>query len=188
MVLRRAKPKKSNIDRSKREALISIRKNKDIVILKVYKGGEMMVMNHMDYTSNMIEHLIMNGIYRNLGSNPILKVIKKVNKVISGFILDPRMKKQLTLSCEITPRIYGLPKIHKEGAPLRHVIKIIGSPMYVLVKYMSKILSPLFVKTKSFIKYSNDFVRLIKDDKVEPKDILINFDIVSLSLKFLWMR
>jgi hypothetical protein len=47
-----------------------------------------------------------------------------------------------------------------------------------------RILGPLVGNIDSFIKDSSDFVRMIKNEKVDPNDILlINFDVVSLFTK-----
>jgi len=86
-------------------------------------------------------------------------------------------------SCEVIPRIYGLPKIHKEGVPLRPIVNTIGSPTYELAKYVAKLLKPLVGNTDSFIKDSNDFVKLIKNKRVDKDDILVSFDVVSLFTK-----
>jgi hypothetical protein len=43
-----------------------------------------------------------------------------------------------------------------------------------------KILGPLVGHTDSFKKDSNDFIRIIKNEKVKPEDTLINFDAISL--------
>jgi hypothetical protein len=147
------------------------------------KEGPQLFMNKADYNNKMKEHLTTTGSYKKLSSNPISKVIKEVKKVIKDSNLDEMTKKRLTPSCLITPRIYGLPKIHKEGVPLRPIVNTIGSPTYELTKYVAKILGPLVGNTDSYIKDSSDFVKLIKEEKVEPKDMLISFDVVSLFTK-----
>jgi len=58
-----------------------------------------------------------------------------------------------------------------------------GSPTYELAKHVEKILVPLVGRTYSFIKDSNKFSITIRNEKVKPEDILINFDIVSLFTK-----
>jgi hypothetical protein len=125
-------------------------------------------MNSEDYKTKMIEHLTLSGSYRKLASNPIARITKEVKKVIKDSNLDELTKKHLLPSCEITPRIYGLPKIHKEGIPLRPIVNTIGSPTYQLEKYVAKILGPLVGNTDSFIKDSSDFIRIIKNERVEP--------------------
>jgi hypothetical protein len=123
------------------------------------------------------------GSYRKLNCNPVKKIIRQVKNAINNSNLDERTKKRLTPNNEITPRIYGLPKIHKEDIPLRPIVNTIGSPTYELAKHVAKILSPLVGHTDSFIKDSNEFIKIIKNEKVRPQDTLISFDVVSLFTK-----
>jgi hypothetical protein len=183
MVLRNAKPPKNNISKKDQEAIKNLRNNENIVILKADKGGATVVMNKTDYNNKMMEHLTTTGSYKKLDNNPISMVIKEVKKAIKVSNLDEWMKKRLTPSCQITPRIYGLPKIHKEGTPLRPIVNTIGSPTYELARYVAGILRPLVGKTDSYIKDSRDFVELIKEEKIDSKDMLISFDVVSLFTK-----
>ena len=142
-----------------------------------------MVLDRADYNTKILDNLTLSGSYRKLSNNPISRIIKDVKKALTNSNLDDRLNKHLTPTREITPRIYGLPKIHKEGVPLRPIVNTIGSPTYELEKYLAKILGPLLGNTESFIKDSSEFVRLIKVEKVEPKDMLLNFDVVSLFTK-----
>jgi len=82
-------------------------------------------MNQEDYITKMNEHLSC-GSYRKILKNPIKKIIREVKKAINNSNLDERTKKILLPTSEITPRIYGLPKIHKEGIPLKPIVNTIG--------------------------------------------------------------
>ena len=53
------------------------------------------------------------------------------------------------------PLLYGLPKILKDGIPLRPTVSCIGAPSYHLSKYIVKLLSPLAGKTDSYVKVVN---------------------------------
>lgn len=50
---------------------------------------------------------------------------------------------------EIVPRIYGAPNIHKND------VNMIGSPTYLLAKFIAKALNHLVRHTDSYIKDSN---------------------------------
>ena len=54
-----AKPRhhKSNVSKTQREAIISLRKNKQIVIFEADKGGAVVVMNKSDYITEAKKHL-----------------------------------------------------------------------------------------------------------------------------------
>ena len=84
---------------------------------------------------------------------------------------------------EVTPYIYGVPKIHKGDVPLRPIVDTIGSPTYFLATHLIKIISPLIGNSTSFVKDSNHFFQFINDAKLEPNDILVSFDVVSLFTK-----
>lgn len=56
--------------------------------------------------------------------------------------------------------------------------------MFLLwAKYVAKLFGPLVGNTDSFIKDSSEFVKLIKEERVEHEDMLISFDVVSLFTK-----
>ena len=118
VILRKAKPPKSNLSRSEFEALKSLNNNKDIVLLKADKGGAAIILNKEDYRKKMLDHLENSGSYKKLSKNPL----KKVSRVVAGAIKSSSsvgsLSKKLIESNPLTPRIYGLPKIHKDGAPL----------------------------------------------------------------------
>ena len=78
------------------------------------------------------------------------------------------------------PQIYGLPKVHKEGVPLRPIVAAIGSPSHLLVKELTRILSPLAGKSPSHVRNSADFMQRIRQTSLAETDIMISFDVVSL--------
>lgn len=90
------------------------------------------------------------------------------------------MKDQLTPSYSNPPQIYGTPKIHKEGTPLRPIVSTIGSPTYHLAKELARILTPLTGKSTSFVKNSAHFVNTISEVEIEDHNRLVSFDVVSL--------
>jgi len=82
MILRNAKPPKSNISKSEFEALKSLNNNLDVVVLKEDKGGGVVILDRDDYRKKMLDPLCNNGSYINLNKNPI----KKVSKVLSWIL------------------------------------------------------------------------------------------------------
>lgn len=93
-----------------------------------------------------------NGSYRKLNKDPLKKISKSVALVIKASWSVSSFNHKLIEIFPLTPKIYGLPKIHKEGAPLRPIVNMIGRPTYLLAKYLAKKLKPLVGHTKSFIK------------------------------------
>jgi len=70
-----------------------------------------------------------------------------------GYVNEKRTKGTNELTDKVLAKIipcgsragimYGLPKIHKNGAPIRPIISACGTYIYKLAKYLDKILKPL---------------------------------------------
>ena len=78
----------------------------------------------------------------------------------SGEIPD-RLYHQLQSSSGLTPRIYGLPNIHKQDVPLCLIVSFYTSPTYQLSKHLSSLLSPFVGKTLSYVHNSREFAHVI---------------------------
>ena len=63
---------------------------------------------------------------------------------------------------------------------MRPIVAAIGSPTHELAKELTRILSPLVGKTSSFVKNSTDFVKTIKQIRVDANDIFVSFDVVHM--------
>ena len=72
-------------------------------------------------------------------------------------------RKYLSPQCSTPPQMYGLPKIHKDGIPLRPTVSAIGSPTYRLAKKLAGILSPLAGRTDTYMKNSSEFAQRIRE-------------------------
>ena len=107
--------------------------NKDTIILKADKGNDTIILNANDYHTKMIEHLS-NGSYKKIENDLNNRIIKALTKAIQDSSLDDIIKKKIIPKNPFTPRIYGLPKIHKDGCLLRPIVNTIGSPSYGLAR------------------------------------------------------
>lgn len=180
VVLRKAKPPQKNLSNEEFIALKSLNQNNAIVVLRADKGGATVILNKDDYRKKMFDHLYNSGSYKKLPKNPLKKISRMVALAIKSSSSVSSLYHKLMESSSITPRIYGLPKIHKEGAPLRPIVNTIGGPTYLLAKFLSLKLKPLVGHTESFVKDFAFFVKELKNIKLDPKDILVSFDVVSL--------
>ena len=81
------------------------------------------------------------------------------------------------------PRVYGLPKIHKPGCPLRVIVSSIGSLLYPLATYLHNILFKTIPKANSYIKNSFELV-----DKLKRLHITDEYKLISLDVKSLFMN
>ena len=124
-------------------------------------------MNRQDYVSKMLDLLSNSSSYRTLSHNPFRKILKRVKALVFNSSFDEATKKKFVPYKEVTPHIYGVPKIHKGGIPLRCIVDTIGSPMYLLASHLAKLISPLVGNSASFIKDSSHFVQFFKENKTE---------------------
>ncbi|XP_075170215.1 uncharacterized protein LOC142242513 [Haematobia irritans] len=122
--------------------------------------------------------------YRRLKRDPTsglqMKNNKLVDKLFNMNILNANEKYKLTSKTATAPRIYGLPKIHKEGTPLRPICSSINSPTYNVSKYISNILKNLTNDSKYNIKDGIEFKERINKQTIKDNELLISFDVISL--------
>ena len=78
------------------------------------------------------------------------------------------------------PLIYGLPKIHEVGTPLRPIVSFVNSPMYQLSKHFSSLLSSLVGCSLSFVRNSKEFAVFANSLELRDDETFVSFDVVSL--------
>jgi hypothetical protein len=76
--------------------------------------------------------------------------------------------------------LYELPKVHKEGYPMRAIVSGIGSPCHKIARYLLRLISPLAGKSNSHFNNSMDFIEQVKGVKMERNDEMVSFDVVNL--------
>ena len=79
----------------------------------------------------------------------------------------------------MSPKYYGLPKIHKAGTPLRPIISSTGTATYNTAKELARILKP-FVGSNHHVQNTRDFLEQIKDVRLRDGDCIISYDVTSL--------
>ena len=95
-------------------------------------------------------------------------------------MIEDSLYSRLYTTQEVTPRFYGLPKIHKNTTPLRPIVSTIGSVTYELSKFLTNILSPLVGSTSHHIANTVDFVSKIKDLDLSDQEIMVSYDVSAL--------
>ena len=109
---------------------------------------------------------------------------QNLNKFIWRLRLENKIDfltyKELRSSESITPKFYGLPKIHKIGIPFRPIVSFTGSPTYNLSKHLANICGPLVGQTGYTVKNSLDFCRKFSDVTISQNETQLSFDVVSL--------
>lgn len=108
-----------------------LRKNNNILILTSDKGNKTVAMEKDDYRRKMTTILGDMCTYRIIKQDPTLRLQKKNNDLVEKLfkleIISRTERNKLVNNTALPPRIYGLPKIHKENMPLRPICSSIGS-------------------------------------------------------------
>ncbi|KAG8236617.1 hypothetical protein J437_LFUL012809 [Ladona fulva] len=110
--------------------------------------------------------------YRTKSSDPTKPIMRKTVTLLRKTGLPEETIKSLRPQAPVPPRLYGLPKIHKEGVPLRPIVSAINSPNYLLARYLAKLLTPHVGKSIRHVKNSAEFVKTISQLKLDPTDIM----------------
>lgn len=180
--LRSAKPPKPNISRAERYALSNLKSNHSVTILSADKGNATVVMDHSQYTDK-VKDLLNDGTYASIAKDPTTKIEREIRSLIKSSDIPPETQKRLIPKESKPPRMYGLPKVHKPGVPLRPIVSTIDSPTYHLSRYLANILKEYTGNSTSHIRNSSHFIELISTIHIDPDDILVSFDVTSLFTK-----
>ena len=181
--LEKSKLPKPNITKEERLAIKSLQRDENIIILPADKGNATVVMDKVEY-SNKLADLISNGGYCKVKKNPILKTERKLSQILSKNkdSIPQKKYRQLVQHYSKLPHIYGLPKIHKDGIPLRPIVSCRGSACHPLSRFLVEIVTPLTGKSSSYIKNSAHFVEKISNAPINSNQ-MVSLDVVSLFTK-----
>ncbi|XP_046395026.1 uncharacterized protein LOC124162506 [Ischnura elegans] len=178
-VLKNAVLPKANFSKNERNALNSLIRKTSIVVLPADKGNATVLMKSDDYREKVLE-LLSGSTYRRIPRDPTDIIARRTSKLIKEMNLPPETAKNLLPQAPVPPRFYGLPKIHKEGTPLRPIVSAINSPTYYVAKYLTGILTPFLGLSEHHVKNSLEFVNTLKGIRLDPTDLMVSLDVVSL--------
>lgn len=160
-------------------------KNKGVVILKPDKGSGAVIMNKTDYVQKMLSILSDESKFQRVDRiEKLTEVEARVNRHLEMLllhrVLDQATHKTLKPNGSLTPQLYGLPKTHKEGMPLRPILSMVNSPQHKLARWLVRILAPL---RQHFNLYGiKDSFEILEDlDEISLSDkVMCSVDVQSL--------
>lgn len=161
-----------------------LRTNKDVRITYSDKGNLTVAMFAQDYEKKMLELLSDTNTYKVLDKNPNNCTQGKNNDLIKNAFNQDRISIGEYHRCvsnhPITPRIYGLPKVHKMNWPMRPIVSFIDAPTYGTASHLSNILYNITDKTKYYVRNSYDFRDFIITQNVPSGYGIVSLDVISL--------
>ncbi|BHF63015.1 hypothetical protein SprV_0200600400 [Sparganum proliferum] len=174
--LLRQKKKHQVLPIDEEKGLRSLKTDDSIVIVSADKGGATVVMEKSDYVNKANQVFNDREAYAPLAEDPTKKqaaaVKKKVNELTRLKLITPDDSRCMTLNDPRIAHAYGLPKVHKEGAPLRIIVPLIGSPTYNLAKWLYRHLKHLTNGSQYSIKNSQAFLQKIQGLKTLSQELL----------------
>jgi len=175
----------NNLPKDEFIALKNLSKSNDVVITKPDKGNGIVLLNKQDYVNKMMDIISETNKF-NLVQRDIFSVMLqcegKINRLLSKLLTNDVITQDTYRNLYAkgsTPGImYGLPKVHKDGIPLRPILSAIGTCSYQLAKFLVPILTPLTTNIFT-VKDSFTFAKEITTISFD-KCCMVSFDIVSL--------
>ncbi|CAB0008741.1 unnamed protein product, partial [Nesidiocoris tenuis] len=158
--------------------------NSDIVLARADKGNVSVLMDRHDYDAKINSLLADESVYKVRKSNPTSGLQDRCNKLVDALIQGNHIPKaherKYKTHNAVAPKIYGLPKCHKDGVPLRPVVSCLGSPGLALSRFVKELLAPLGTLGDFDVTNSYSFQREIVTFKLDPDEVMVSFDVVSL--------
>lgn len=161
-----------------------LKNNKDILIVNADKDNATVAIKKSDYITRMDNLVGDTSQYQIVSKDPTNKLQKKNNEFVKELyeqeIISQVEGYKLRTNTATAPRLYGVPKIHKDDFPLRPICSFVNSPSYELCKYITNILRRITENSKYNIKDSLQFKDRIKNERIQNHEKLVSFDVVSL--------
>ena len=104
------------------------------------------------------------------------KIINELKDLKQNGKITPQLYNKFVPRGSFCPKLYGLPKLHKQGIPLRPIVACTKAPASNIGKRLSTAFKPLLFSQKSYICNLVDLVEKLKN--VNIFTIISSSDIV----------
>ena len=155
-------------------------KEYDLVIMKADKGQTVVIMYRNVYVEKMKVILDDRSKFVTVSEEDVLSRLGKFQSFLyRNFksILSEREYKDIYPSASNIPVMYGLPKIHKTGAPLRPILSMVGCFNHAFAQWIGRQLGEL--RQAKHITKDSFNLNFLKDSKLNGK-YFVSYDVVSL--------
>lgn len=166
--------------------LKKLSEDKTIIITKPDKGNGIVILDKNDYLIKM-KNIINDGSkFRRIEEDWFKVIIRredKINRFLAKLLKEKSIDKatydHLRVSGSQPGILYGLPKVHKTGVPMRPILSAIGTSGYDIAKFLLPFLTPL-TSNQFTISDSFSFVKDIINFPLNNDCTMASFDIKSL--------
>ena len=179
----------SNLLKEEYMALKALSRNKDIIVTRPDKGSGVVILDRSDYIRK-VELILEDTSKFDLAKNQdIFKISRTIETRVRNYLRDKVYKKNLIFEevyKSLYPNgshigiLYGLPKCHKSGVPVRPICSAVGTATYDLGKFVANIIKPAAVnKHGTDLDNTFQFVDQIKEQNLTDH-VMVSFDVCSL--------
>ena len=179
-----SKRAKDNLTPNERKALERLSSDNSIIITKADKGNAVVIQNTRDYRAKIAELLAEDGKFKRLDGDDTKKrecsLQHKLRRLHAQGKFPENIYRKILPCGSKAGVLYGLPKIHKEGSPIRPIISAIGTYTYNLAKHLDEIIKPILSKSSFMIKDTFDFVNTVSQTTINQENCIVSFDVSSL--------
>ncbi|KAJ6617056.1 hypothetical protein Bhyg_17762, partial [Pseudolycoriella hygida] len=167
--------------------------NPTIIAVQADKGGKIVIMDKPLYMERMYTHIndnINSGIYElqthyNMDTlqTHVEGIFSKLIYTIKPFASADTTLSHLRLKPEpyLIPRIYGCPKIHKDGTPMRPIVASPDMIGHDLSVWLLKCLGHIATHLKCYdVNSSVQVASELRNFQLEDQHVLTSFDYVSM--------
>ena len=166
-----------------------LRNNPDLVITRPDKGKGVVILSRSDYNDKMLSILCDESKFKRLGPVSTDDKTSSVETSLQNFLwrlskngeIADDVYREIRPTGSTRPRIYGVPKVHKAGAPLRPILSMTGSPQHATAQWLANLLKPVSARFSKFVvKDSFDFSATMNKMNAPQSTHMCSFDIKSL--------
>ena len=173
-----------NISEEEKSAILSLKKDKFLVISKVGKGNAVVVLNKEDYLYKAKLILYDQRAFKKLMYNPteeredkFIKFLLKLKK--NKMITEKEYKLMRPQTGSRTSQAYFLPKVHKQNLPMRPIISSYDFYNYNAARFLANLLTAATPEARSYIKDSFDFADKIRQNR-NIYGLMFSLDVTAL--------
>ncbi|BHF72299.1 hypothetical protein SprV_0401536300 [Sparganum proliferum] len=172
------------LSKVERDALRELKADKDLVIVPADKGRTTVVLDKTDYLQKAKGLLEDRQFYVPCAINPLKTLTRESNATLlalenSGAI-TPTDRRMARPQDTALARFYGLPKVHKDGAPLLPIVSLKGTPTYGLCKWLFRRLKFLTAESDTTVPSSAQFLEKLKGVRLHPNEVMVSLVVTSL--------
>lgn len=165
------------------ERILKTLRKKDCLYMKSDKGRDIVIMDKTHYKEKVLE-TINTCNFEILTKNPLPSMKSETSELLKEVekIYGPRIKWKLMVSNPAVPKLYCLPKTHKDTTNLkmRPIVSNNNAPTENIAKWLVEVYSQYPRPIGLYVENCYEFCEKMKNVKIKENESIVSFDVESL--------